>query len=72
MLARIFSRTLPNALGVALLACVAVVLTSCATKSPAPLIADPNAVNRETSMPWNEQQKWEREGDAAMMNQNRR
>ena len=72
MLARIFSRTLPNALGMALLACVAVVLTSCATKNSAPLIADPNAVTRETAMPWNEQQKWEREGEAAMLNQQRR
>jgi hypothetical protein len=46
-------------------------LISCATKDPAPLIADPNA-KKETALPWNEQQKWEREGEAAALNQQRR
>ena len=44
---------------------------SCATKDPAPLIEDPNA-KKETALPWNEQQKWEREGEAAALNQQRR
>jgi hypothetical protein len=46
-------------------------LMSCATKDPAPLIEDPNA-KKETALPWNEQQKWEREGEAAALNQQRR
>ena len=53
------------------LACFTAALTSCATKDPALLIADPNAA-RETALPWNEQQKWEREGEAAALNQQRR
>lgn len=46
-------------------------LSSCATKDPGPLINDPNA-KKETALPWNEQQKWEREGEAAALNQQRR
>ena len=53
------------------LAFLTVELTSCATKTPAPLIADPQS-SRETALPWNEQQKWEREGEGAMLNQQRR
>ena len=51
--------------------CCAFALVSCATKDPAPLIADPNA-KKETALPWNEQQKWEREGEASALNQQRR
>jgi hypothetical protein len=46
-------------------------LNSCATKETAQLIADPNAT-KETALPWNEQQKWEREGEAGAMNQQHR
>lgn len=46
-------------------------LTSCVTKEPPPLIADPSG-SRETALPWNEQQKWEREGEASALNQQRR
>ena len=53
----------------AMLACLA--LTSCASKDPGPLIADPNARN-ETALPWNQQEKWEREGQAAALTQQRR
>jgi hypothetical protein len=42
--------------------CVATALASCA-HDPPPLIADPSG-SRETALPWNEQQKWEREGAA--------
>jgi hypothetical protein len=49
----------------------ATALASCASKEPGPLIADPGAT-RETALPWNEQQKWEREGQGAMLNQQRR
>jgi hypothetical protein len=45
-------------------------LTSCATKKTA-FIDDPNA-KRDTALPWNEQQKWEREGEAGALNQQRR
>jgi hypothetical protein len=45
--------------------------TSCATKKDTALITDPTD-RKETSLPWNEQQKWEREGEAAMMNQQHR
>jgi len=55
----------------AALGLVALGMNSCATKEPAPLIADPNATT-ETALPWNEQQKWEREGEAGAMNQQRR
>ena len=45
--------------------------TSCATKKDTALIQDPTD-KKETSLPWNEQQKWEREGEAAALNQQRR
>jgi hypothetical protein len=53
------------------LACLAAALTSCANKDPGPLIADPSAAN-ETALPWNQQEKWEREGQAAALTQQRR
>jgi hypothetical protein len=67
MLATIRNRIL---LKVALLA-VPIAFTSCATKKDTALITDPND-KKETSLPWNEQQKWEREGEAAALNQQRR
>lgn len=71
MLAIIRKRIRFQIAGVILLGCLTAVLTSCATKDTAPLIADPSATN-ETALPWNEQQKWEREGEAAALNQQRR
>jgi hypothetical protein len=71
MLVQILSRIAFKGAGWAMLACLAVSLTSCATKKTGPLIADPNAT-RETALPWNEQQKWEREGEAAALTQGRR
>ena len=35
------------------------------------MINDPND-KKETALPWNEQQKWEREGEAAALNQQHR
>ena len=52
-----------------MLACLA--LTSCASKDPGPLIADPSA-QHETALPWNQQEKWEREGQAQGLTQQRR
>ena len=54
-----------------MLACLTAALTSCATKEP-PLIADPSAAANETALPWNRQEKWEQEGPASAMNQQRR
>jgi hypothetical protein len=65
MLARIPELTSFKFIRIALLFCVATALASC-THDPPPLIADPNT--RETALPWNEQQKWEREGNAGGVN----
>ncbi|HKP93137.1 MAG TPA: hypothetical protein VJS88_04505 [Chthoniobacterales bacterium] len=70
MLATIRNRIYPGIAALALMAS-ALLFSSCASKEQPPLIADPRAAN-ETALPWNEQQKWEREGDAAMLNQQRR
>lgn len=51
---------------IALLISFAIALASCAHEDP-PLIADP-ASTRETALPWNEQQKWERDGSAQGLN----
>ena len=45
--------------------------TSCATRKDTAFIQDPTD-KKETALPWNEQQKWEREGQGAMLNQQRR
>jgi hypothetical protein len=70
MLALIRNRICLKIAGTLLLASFAAALSSCATKDVA-LINDP-ASTRETALPWNEQQKWEKEGEAAALNQNRR
>ena len=70
MLATIRNRIFPGIAGLALVGST-LLFASCASKDPAPLIADPRSAN-ETALPWNEQQKWEREGEAAMLNQQRR
>ena len=67
MLARISDSTRFQFMSIVLLFCVATALASCATKEQPPLIADPGAT-RETALPWNEQQKWERDGSAAGLN----
>jgi hypothetical protein len=67
MLARIPDPTCVKLIRFALLFCMATALASCATKGSPPLIADPGAT-RETSLPWNEQEKWERDGSVAGLN----
>ena len=67
MLARIHDPTCLKLIRIAVLFCVVNGLASCATKESPPLIADPSAA-RETSLPWNEQEKWERDGSAAGLN----
>jgi hypothetical protein len=69
MAAAIINRIRFQIAGLAMLACLA--LTSCASKDPGPLIADPSA-QHETAMPWNQQEKWEREGQASALTQQRR
>jgi hypothetical protein len=69
MAAAIISRIRFQIAGLAMLASLA--LTSCASKDPGPLIADPSA-QHETALPWNQQEKWEREGQAAALTQQRR
>ena len=70
MAAAIISRIRFQIASLAMLASLA--LTSCASKDPGPLIADPSA-QHETAMPWNQQEKWEREGgQAAALTQQRR
>jgi len=69
MAAAIISRIRFQIAGLAMLASLS--LTSCASKDPGPLIADPSA-QHETALPWNQQEKWEREGEAAALTQQRR
>jgi len=70
MLATIRNRIFFPTAALALLG-LTLVLTSCASKGTGPLIADPNGAT-ETALPWNEQQQWEREGEGAALNQQRR
>jgi hypothetical protein len=71
MLATIRNRISFRIATLALLATLALSLSSCATKKDTAFIRDPND-KKETALPWNEQQKWEREGEAAALNQQRR
>ena len=71
MLATMRNRTFSRAARRLFVGSLAFALVSCVTKEPAPLIEDPSA-KKETALPWNEQQKWEREGEAAALNQQRR
>ncbi|HEX8281731.1 MAG TPA: hypothetical protein VF551_10150 [Chthoniobacterales bacterium] len=41
-------------------------LTSCASKRPPPLISD-GTTGAESALPWNQQQKWEGQGQFAGM-----
>ena len=71
MLATIRSRINVKIAVLALLAAIALGFSSCATDKQTAFISDPND-KKETTLPWNEQQKWEREGEAAALNQQRR
>ena len=71
MLVTIRNRIHLRIVGLLLLATLGLSLSSCATKKDTAFIRDPND-KKETSLPWNEQQKWEREGEAAALNQQRR
>lgn len=71
MQATIRNRILLRTAGVAFLGTLALGLSSCATNKDTALITDPSD-KKETALPWNEQQKWEREGEGAALNQQRR
>ena len=57
--------------GLVFLGTLALGLSSCATNKKTAFLNDPND-KKETALPWNEQQKWEREGEGAALNQQRR
>ena len=40
----------------------AAALASCATKQEVALVNDPSVQGRESALPWNQQQKWEGQG----------
>jgi predicted ATPase len=71
MLATIRSRISVKVAGLAFLAAAALAFSSCATHKETAFITDPSD-KKETALPWNEQQKWEREGQASALNQQRR
>ncbi len=50
----------------ALLVIGATILASCATKEEPQLVSDPSAT-RESSLPWNKQEKWEGTGQLGGM-----
>ncbi len=58
MLAQIPDPLRGRILFIALLCCAAGSLVSCATKEEMPLVDDPNG-KRESTIPWNRQEKWE-------------
>lgn len=70
MLARIPDRTRFSLHIAALAICAAAALTSCATKQEQPLISD-TGNKRESSLPWNKQEKWESQGQFANMTDRR-
>jgi hypothetical protein len=62
MLARIRDSFFQRALNVAAVALAGAALASCAAKKePVQLVSDP-AATRESSLPWNQQEKWEGQG----------
>ena len=71
MLATIRSRMNRKIAVLALFAVLAVGLGSCASNKQTAFLSDPSD-KKETALPWNEQQKWEQAGQAAMLNQQRR
>ena len=71
MLVTIRSRTKVIIPRLALLAALALGFSSCATNKRTAFLNDPNDM-KETALPWNQQQKWEVEGQASALNQQRR
>ncbi len=70
MLARIPDRTRFSLRIAALAICATGALTSCASKQEPALISD-TGNTRESSIPWNKQEKWESQGQFAGMTDRR-
>ena len=70
MLVTIRSRIRSRIAAPILLSALALGLGACATKKTA--FIDDASAKKETALPWNEQQKWEREGEGAILNEQRR
>ena len=62
MLAQILNSVSFRATKVAAVALVAGALASCATKKEVALVNDPSTTGRESALPWNQQEKWEGQG----------
>jgi hypothetical protein len=63
MLARIRKSFSLQPAKLASLVVAAMSFASCATKPEPQLVADPSSASRESTLPWNEQQKWEQGGN---------
>jgi hypothetical protein len=70
MLARIPDRIRSNTVVAALALCAAGALSSCATNEKPQLVSD-GRTGKESSIPWNKQEKWETEGQFANMTDRR-
>lgn len=70
MLARIPDRLRAHLASVAFALCALALLPSCATKPQPQLVADPDAA-RESTIPWNKQEKWESQGPYAGLSDRR-
>jgi hypothetical protein len=70
MLAQIPDRLRSSLRIAALAVCAAGAHSYCATKEDPPLISD-SAATRESSIPWDKQEKWESQGQFANMTDRR-
>jgi hypothetical protein len=70
MLAQIPDRIRSKVVVAALAICAAGALSSCATHEKPPLISD-GTNGRESTIPWNKQEKWESQGQFANMTDRR-
>lgn len=70
MLARIPDSVRSKVIIGALALCAVGAFSSCATKEQPPLVAD-QAAKRDSTIPWNKQEKWETDGQYANMTDRR-
>jgi len=61
MLAQIHNSLSPRSVKLAALALAALMFGSCATKPEPQLVSEPSSA-RESTLPWNKQEKWETAG----------
>jgi hypothetical protein len=67
MLAQIRNSRFFRVTNVVLLVGAALALSSCATKQPPQIVSDGAGPGRESTLPWNEQEKWESQGQFGPM-----